>query len=192
MFDVVSSLTSAPRRNFFPKARLSVTPSRHPSVRSSQIDKLPPAIDSTEARKGNKSVARRRFQRGSVFQNRTKTQWLGTHTEYVLDANGVEQRVRHQIVLSLVRKADGSVVRKNEAKGLLQPSVNRANEQSTSPFRERKSATFEAFSITWERDYLCLSKPSTRSSAKTQLELLRVKLGQATCARSMRGTFNAS
>ena len=94
-----------------------------------------------------------------MFQNRTKTQWLGTYSEYVLDANGVEQRVRRQIVLSPVRKADGSIVRKSEAKNLLQPYINRANEQSTSPSRERKSATFEAFSNIWESDYLWLSKP---------------------------------
>jgi integrase len=113
-----------------------------------------------------------------VFQNRTKTQWRATYSEYVLDANGVEQRVRHQIVLSPVRKADGSVVRKSEAKNLLQPYLNRANEQSTSPSRERKSATFEAFSNIWESDYLCLSKPSTRKSVKTQLKTLRAEFGQ--------------
>jgi integrase len=168
----------APRkRNFFPKAKRSVTPIRVSSIDSS-VDTLPPAIDSTKARKGNKTVARRRFQRGSVFQNRTKTQWLGTYSEYVLDASGVEQRVRRQIVLSPVRKADGSSVRKNEAKNLLQPYINRANEQSTSPARERKSATFQAFSKVWESDYLCLSKPSTRNSTRTQLKALRAELGQ--------------
>ena len=168
----------APRkRNFFPKAKRSVTPIRVSSIDSS-VDTLPPAIDSTKARKGNKTVARRRFQRGSVFLNRTKTQWLGRYSEYVLDAHGVEQRVRRQIVLSPVRKQDGSNVRKNEAKNLLQPYINRANEQSTSPSRERKSATFEAFSNTWESDYLCLSKPSTRNSVKTQLKTLRTEFGQ--------------
>jgi integrase len=172
MFDV------APRkRNFFPKAKRSVTPVRVTPLKGS-VDTLPPAIDSTEARKGNKTVARRRFQRGSVFQNRTKTQWRATYSEYVLDANGVEQRVRHQIVLSPVRKQDGSVVRKCEAKNLLQPYLNRANEQSTSPTRERKSATFEAFSNIWESDYLCLSKPSTRNSTRTQLKALRAEMGQ--------------
>jgi len=69
-------------------------------------------------------------------------------------------------------------VRKNEAKSLLQPYVNRTNEQSTSPSRERKSATFEAFSSIWERDYLSLSKPATRSSGRTQLKVLRAEFGQ--------------
>src|SRR5580700_8865664 len=123
----------APRkRNFFPKAKRSVTPAGVMSL-NHIVDTLPTAIDSTKARKGNKTVARRRFQRGSVFQNRTKTQWLGTYSEYVLDVAGVEQRVRRQIVLSPVRKQDGSSVRKNEAKSLLQPYVNRTNDQLTSP-----------------------------------------------------------
>ena len=165
------------KRNFFPKAKRSVTPASVTPLENN-VDTLPPAIDSTKARKGNKTVARRRFQRGSVFLNRTKTQWLGRYSEYVLDANGVEQRVRRQIVLSPVRKADGSSMRKSEAKGLLQPYVNRTNEQSTSPSRERKSATFEAFSSIWERDYLSLSKPSTRNSTRTQLKALRAELGQ--------------
>jgi integrase len=168
----------APRkRNFFPKAKRSVTPASVTPLENN-VDTLPPAIDSTKARKGNFTVARRRFQRGSVFQNRTKTQWRGTYSEYVLDASGVEQRVRRQIVLSPVRKADGSSVRKCEAKNLLQPYINRANEQSTTPSRERKSATFEAFSNIWESDYLCLSKPSTRNSTRTQLKALRAELGQ--------------
>ena len=81
-------------------------------------------------------------------------------------------------MLSPVRKQDGSSVRKNEVKSLLQPYVNRANEQSTSPSRERKSATFEVFSNIWESDYLGLSKPSTRSSTKTQLKALRAEFGQ--------------
>jgi integrase len=165
------------KRNFFPKAKRSVTPASVVPL-DSNVDTLPAAIDSTEARKGNFTVARRRFQRGSVFQNRTKTQWRGTYSEYVLDASGVEQRVRRQLVLSPVRKADGSSVRKNEAKNLLQPYINRANEQLTSPSRERKSATFEAFSNIWESDYLCLSKPSTRNSVKTQLKTLRAEFGQ--------------
>jgi integrase len=107
-----------------------------------------------------------------VFLNRTKTLWQGTYSDYVLNVNGVEQRVRRQIVLSPSRRADGSSVRKNEAKKLLQPHINRANERLAAPSRERKSVSFTAFSEIWERDYLCLSKPSTRSSSKTQLKML--------------------
>src|ERR1700684_2952279 len=63
-----------------------------------------PAIDSTA--KGG-TVARRRFQRGSVYQNRTKAIWLGSYSEYILDSNGVEKRKRKYVVLGPIRKPDG-------------------------------------------------------------------------------------
>jgi hypothetical protein len=70
---------------------------------------------------------------------------MGAHSEYVLDAHGVERRKRVRIVLSPSRKDDGTPVRKSEAKNLLQPYLNRVNEQSTFPARERETASFEAF-----------------------------------------------
>ena len=128
---------------------------------NAECDRLPlVAIDST-ARKGiGTTVARRRFQRGTVYLNKTKTQWLGAYFEYALDAHGVERRKRVRIVLSPARKDDGTPVRKSETKNLLQPYLNRVNEQSTFPARERKTATFEAFAGIWESDYLILSKSS--------------------------------
>ncbi|MCU1224530.1 MAG: hypothetical protein JWQ42_2623 [Edaphobacter sp.] len=68
-------------------------------------------------------------------------------------------------------------MRKNEAKNLLQPYINRVNERSTFPARERKAATFEAFAMIWENDYLILSKPSTQSSVRTQLRALKAEFG---------------
>jgi integrase len=112
-----------------------------------------------------------------VHLNKTKTQWIGAYSEYVLDAHGVERRKRVRIVLSPSRKDDGTPVRKSEAKNLLQPYVNRVNQQSTFPARERKTATFEAFADIWERDYLVLSKPSTQSSIRTHLRLLKAEFG---------------
>jgi integrase len=126
-------------------------------------------IDST-ARIGE-TVARRRFQKGSVFLNKTKTLWLGMYAEYVLDANGVERRERKQVTLSLVKIIDATGVErkvtKREAQKLLQPYVDRVNSALSAPIRERKTATFEAFVAIWERDYLSLSKPSTQSGAKS-------------------------
>lgn len=57
------------------------------------------------------------------------------------------------------------------------PYINRVNEQSTFPSRERKTATFEGFAKIWENDYLILSKPSTRSSVRTQLRTLNAEFG---------------
>ncbi len=112
-----------------------------------------------------------------MYLNSTKTQWLGEYSEYALDAHGVERRRKVRIVLSPSRKADGTPVRKSEAKQLLQPYLNRVNEQSAFPARERKTATFEAFAEIWERDYLVLSKPSTQSSVRTHLRLLKAVFG---------------
>ena len=170
-----SARKERPRRNFFPKARQSTSKSKG----KADVAKLSAAAatDST-ARKGiGTTVSRRRFQRGTVYLNATKTQWIGSYSEYALDGHGVERRKRVRIVLSPSRKDDGTPVRKNEAKNLLQPYINRVNEQSTFPSRERKTATFEGFAKIWEDDYLILSKRSTQSSVRTQLRTLRAEFG---------------
>src|SRR4051794_10741842 len=123
-------------------------------------------IDST-ARNGN-SVARRRFQKGSVYLNKTKTQWLGMFSEYLLDAQGVERRIRKQVVLCPAKVGE-SINRKRQAQKLLQPYLDRVNSSLSAPLRERKNATFAAFAEIWERDYLSLSKPSTQSSTRSNL-----------------------
>jgi integrase len=133
------------------------------------------AIDSTA--KGA-TVARRRYQRGSVFKNKTKTVWLGMYSEYALDSNGVENRRRKQVVLGSVRRPDGSDMTKREAQRLLQPYVDRVNTSISAPAREHKSATFEGLSKIWERDYLCLSKPSTQCTMRGQLKRLTTAFGK--------------
>jgi len=138
-------------------------------------DNICPAIDST-ARIGE-SVARRRYQRGSVYKNKAKTVWLGMYSEYVLDSNGAEKRQRHQIVLGPVRRPDGTELRKREAQRILQPYVDHVNSSLSEPAREHKSATFEAFAQIWERDYLCLSKPSTQATMRGQIKRLKAAFG---------------
>lgn len=161
----LSTLAIQPRkpyRNFFRKA-------------ARKSAKIASTAGST-ARNGE-SVRRRRFQRGSVRLNKNKTVWLGEYAEYVLDANGAEKRIRHQIVLRPVRTED-KTIGKREAQRLLQPYVDRVNVALAAPVRERKSATFEAFAEIWERDYLSLSKPSTQSGAKSTLKRLKAAFGR--------------
>jgi integrase len=122
-------------------------------------------------------VARRRFQKGSVFLNKAKTLWLGMYAEYVLDSNGVETRKRNQVVLCPVKMGD-KITHKREAQRLLQPYLDRVNSSLTAPARERKSATFEGFAAVWERDYLSLSKPSTQSSTRSYLKRLKAAFGK--------------
>jgi hypothetical protein len=113
--------------------------------------KIAPAIDSTA--KGE-TVARRRFQRGSVYKNRSKTVWLGAYAEYMLAPNGEEKRKRRTVVFCTVRKPNGSELTKREAQRLLQPYVDRINSSLANPTRELKTATLESFMETWVRDYL--------------------------------------
>jgi integrase len=128
-----------------------------------------PEIDST-ARNGE-SVSRRRFQRGSVYLNKTKTLWLGMYSEYILDSYGVEKRARKQVVLS------PATMTKRNARRLLQPHLDRVNSSLSQAARERKSATVDAFLGIWERDYLSITKPSTQSSVKSHLKRLKAAWG---------------
>jgi integrase len=121
-------------------------------------------------------VQRRRFQKGSVYQNQTKTLWMGKFAEYVLDVHGVEKRIRRQIVLTPVKSGE-KIIGKREAQRLLQPHVDRVNFSLSVTGSERKSATFEVFAAIWERDYLSLSKPSTQSGARSSLKRLKAAFG---------------
>ncbi len=137
--------------------------------------KITTTIDST-VRNGDSNVQRRRFQTGSVYQNQTRTLWIGKYAEYVLDVHGVEKRIRHQIVLSPVKVGERTVG-KREAQRLLQPHVDRVNFSLSTPSSERKSASFEDFAAIWQRDYLSLSKPSTQSAARSTLKRLKAAFG---------------
>jgi integrase len=143
-------------------------------VRIAASDKLP-AIDST-ARNGANSVARRRFQRGSTFLNKTKTMWLGGFAEYVLDSHGIEQRIRRQVVLCPVKSGD-VVMRKRDAQKLLQPYIDRVNTSLAAPARARKNVTLDVFIAIWQRDYLSLCKLSTQSGTGCHLKRLSASFG---------------
>src|SRR6185437_12066216 len=51
------------------------------------------------------------------------------------------------------------------------------NSSLSEPAREHKSATLEAFSKIWERDYLSLSKPSTQATMRGQVKRLTKAFG---------------
>ncbi len=91
-------------------------------------------------------MARRRFQRGSVFLNSNKTTWFGVYAEYRMNsAVATEQRRRKKIRLCAARRPDGSTVTKREAQRLLQPYVDKVNTSLASPTPELKAITFDAF-----------------------------------------------
>ncbi|HEV2578270.1 MAG TPA: site-specific integrase [Acidobacteriaceae bacterium] len=159
----VLSSTIKPRRNFLGK-------------RLPRTSKLKSTTGST-ARKED-LVQRRRFQKGSVYQNKTKTLWKGGYSEYVLNEHGVEVRKRREVMLGPVKKADGATTTKREAQRLLQPFLDKVNSSIASPATARKSATFMAFSEVWERDYLSLCKPATQVSERSNLKRLKAAFGE--------------
>lgn len=116
---------------------------------------------------------RKRYQKGSVYLSVTGSTWMGAYSEYVLDSDGVEKRVRKQITLSPVRTGDTKIT-KREALRLLQPHLDRANSGATVA---HKVITFDTFSEVWERDYLSLQKPATQSAMRSYLKRLRAAFG---------------
>jgi hypothetical protein len=149
---------------------------RSEAVHPAACASIASAIDS--AARNGESVARRRYQRGSVYQNKAKTVWLGNYAEYRLDSDGAEKRVRREVVLGAVRKPDATVMSKREAQRLLQPYVDRINSSLSALARERKSATFDAFAQIWEQDYLSLSKASTQSTMRGHIKRLKSVFSQ--------------
>ena len=170
----LNPVTSGVSDTYGPPAAAPVKSYRNFFAKKRKQTKITPTTGST-ARNGD-SVQRRRFQRGSVHMNTSKTLWMGAYIEYALDTNGQEKRIRKQIVLCPVRTGE-KVTGKREAMRLLQPYVDRVNVALATPVRERKSATFGAFAAIWERDYLSLSKPSTQSGARSNLKRLRAAFG---------------
>ena len=116
---------------------------------------------------------RKRYQKGSVYLNATGSTWMGSFSEYVIDSYGVEKRVRKQVTLSPVRMGDTKTT-KREAMRLLQPYLDRVN---SGTMQSRKVITFDAFCGVWERDYLSLQKPATRSAMRSYLKRLRAAFG---------------
>jgi integrase len=167
------ALTQSQVQSFEGVASAASVHTPKPPQNRGDSDKVFP-IDST-ARNGD-SVSRRRFQKGSVFLNKSKTLWLGSYSEYVLDSRGVERRDRKQPVLCPVKIGE-AITRKRDAQKLLQPYLDRVNSSLSAPVRERKNASFEGFAKIWERDYLSLSKPSTQSSITGHLRRLEKALG---------------
>lgn len=123
-------------------------------------------------------LARRRFQKGSVFINTARTAWVGTFIEYHRDAAGREYLKHRKISLCPIRREDGTPVGLREVERLLRPYVDRANANAVNPQREIKTIAFDAFAEVWKTTILSTKKASTQSSAKSVLKRLNVAFGQ--------------
>jgi len=159
---VITVIPTLERRKFFGKA--------------GSLDKTKSATHSRSAKQRAKKasvIKRKRFQKGSVYMNLTKTMWLGAFTLYEL-RNGVETRVRRQVTLAPIRKGDEKVS-KRDAMRLLQPYLDTANAPTS---EVKKTMTVSAFLDVWERDYLSLDKPSTQVVSRVYTRRMRTQWGE--------------
>jgi integrase len=113
-------------------------------------------------------VARKRFARGSVYLNSTKTAYRGTFPIYYLDESGNERRRRPDIFLGLVKD-----ITKREACRRLQLHVDAANAARSKPLDESKDTTLDEFLPLWERSTLCMKELSTQATARFHTRVLR-------------------
>ena len=133
------------RRNFFPKAR--------------KPDTKPQAIHSEAQSTKGQSVQRKRFQKGSVYLNAMKKTWVGAYCECVLDAYGIEKRVRKQITLSPVKTGDTKII-----------FSARPSSQAPAPLHSNSARASEAIAIkpSFSAPINMAAVPPMRMAARTQ------------------------
>lgn len=108
-------------------------------------------------------MARRRYQRGSVFlRGKRKPVWVGRWREDIIEATGI-RRVRRTEVLGTRREFPTKKLALRELEAHVAP-INSPNYCGT---RSEKFAQFAAF---WQTNVLTQHKPSTQESTKSQLK----------------------
>jgi len=127
-------------------------------------------IVSAEANTGNplkgdfERMARRRFQRGSVFLRGTREQvWVGRWREDVIEPSGKLVRVRKTEVLGTKRDLPTKKLALREL-GLRLAPIN------SGTYRALRAATFAEFAHLWKHSVLTQHKPSTQSAVKSNLK----------------------
>jgi integrase len=107
-------------------------------------------------------MARRRYQRGSVFLRGKKPVWIGRFREDVIGENGAIIRRRCSIVLGTKR----DIPTKHLAERQLDAELARINAPS---YRAGRVATLGEFVERWKTEILSKRKPSTVHAAQSHL-----------------------
>jgi integrase len=107
-------------------------------------------------------MARRRYQRGSVFLRGKKPVWIGRFREDVVGENGAVIRRRCSIVLGTKR----DFPTKHLAERQLDAELARINAPS---YRAGRVATLNEFAERWKAEILSKRKPSTAHAAQSHL-----------------------
>lgn len=113
--------------------------------------------------RGRASLARRRFQRGELFEEGGR--WIGRWREDVRLPNDQVKRVRRQAILASV-----SNTTKRMAQRLLEEQLRAVNRED---YRPEWVGRFSLFADRWERTVMIEHKPSSQPSERS---ILRVHL----------------
>ena len=111
-----------------------------------------------------KNLARRRFQKGSLFLRGKKSArvWIGRWLDDVILSTGTIRRVHRSEVLGSLTEFPTRRLAQRE----LQARLDTINSSS---YRARPTATFSQFVTRWESTVLTQHKPSTQATIRSQL-----------------------
>jgi integrase len=113
-------------------------------------------------------MARRRYQRGSVFLRGKKRQvWVGRWREDVVDGDGQVHRIRKNEVLGTRQDFPTQKLAMRE----LEARVSPVNQPS---YRPARTENFAQFADWWKKNVLPSHRPSTQSSIRSQLRVALV------------------
>src|SRR5215471_170283 len=119
----------------------------------------PPPIESSG--KGG-SMARKRFQRGSVYLCGKTPMWYGRYREDVVGEDGERKRIRRNVLLGSKKEYPTQRL----AERALDRLLFRINDPS---YRPSRVATVAEFAERWKEQVLSQRKPSTRKAAESHL-----------------------
>jgi len=108
-------------------------------------------------------MARRRYQRGSVFLRGKKNQvWVGRWREDVLGADGSAKRIRKNEVLGTRKEFTQKLALRE-----LERRIGPINDRQYHPLRDENFSQFAAW---WKKNVLPNHRPSTQSAIRSQLK----------------------
>lgn len=120
------------------------------------------ATEANVGRPKEQDMARRRFQRGSIFMRGTRNPvWVGRWREDVIGPDGKLQRVARKEVLGSKREFPTHKLALRELENRVAP-INSIN------YRALRTATFATFAEWWLNNSLTQHKPSTQATIQSQ------------------------
>jgi integrase len=136
------------------------------------------SVEVTESSSRNNSMARKRYQRGSVFLSGKKNdKWIGRYREDVIGLDGTVRRVRRDVILGTKREFPTKRLAQRRLDALL-ARINGLD------YRASHVATFDEFLERWKEEILPSQKPSSQRAVRSHLkcyivpELGKVRLEQ--------------